>query len=423
MMEQERWQLNRAGLFNFWYFDDEELPCAEGKLLLRGSNGSGKSVTMQSLITVLLDGKKSPDRLDPFGSRARRMEDYLLGEKEVVEQDERTGYLYLEYARPGKGQYLTTGIGLRAKRQSSLDFWGFVILDNRRIGRDFLLYKTERDSEGEPVKIPLSRRELENRLGEGGQVVRTQQEYMGLVNKYVFGFRDLETFEDLMKLLIQLRSPKLSKVWSPLLKRPESWTPCSLVGPEPGLNLTEYFYPTPVAGVSISAEDIDNVLRTVLVGDSADAGANETVIAEDGGYRIGLIQGQAPREQESIYIGKEARRQYRLKEIARLEAELAGLRGERGDLVQQREQLEEKLRLIAEEASRYPSERELKAAYHELDSSKRQIKEERKLHQGFGLTPEADEQEWDGQAAPTEGSFRGIFTPGFDAAGFGQHQH
>ncbi|GAB6171201.1 TIGR02680 family protein [Paradesulfitobacterium aromaticivorans] len=805
-MEQERWQLNRAGLFNFWYFDDEELPCAEGKLLLRGSNGSGKSVTMQSLITVLLDGKKSPDRLDPFGSRARRMEDYLLGEKEVVEQDERTGYLYLEYTRPGRGQYLTTGIGLRAKRQSSLEFWGFVLLDNRRIGQDFLLYKTERDSEGEPVKIPLSRRELENRLGEGGQVVRTQQEYMGLVNKYVFGFRDLETFEDLMKLLIQLRSPKLSKDFRPTvvyeilteslpaltdeelrplsdtienmdqiksqldqavreeqalhrllkvydlynqrvlwekgeglvqahkrcqqglrrvaeaeetlaageekkraserelqeLKREQevlnkekdelqnhdvfraerersallqdrevlvaerekreralggkqtqerdirtnigqeeekerqgrkdveerldemdflaeeagfqshevavdefrrefeqnfsfnlwrkeakdheeyldkvlsmfreegqaqeryrlaeldlgeaakaldqaqfeskkwadvldeerskwvtevfAWQqenkelkleqgdlqmlaqrvrlcpdrygwdvlrePVSAAqdklrqqvlirmadlkhlitkqeqkieetkaqlqewhgqkDPEPPRHaqteearrslaaagvpflpfyaavefhehvpreqraclesalketgildalliggsgtriesdrilkpnpqfmthtLAEYFYPTPVAGVSISAEDIDNVLRTVLVGDSADAGANETVIAEDGGYRIGLIQGQAPREQESIYIGKEARRQYRLKEIARLEAELAELRGERGDFVQQYELLEEKLELIAEEASRYPSERELKAAYQELDLSKRQIK-------------------------------------------------
>ncbi|WP_206808885.1 TIGR02680 family protein [Paradesulfitobacterium ferrireducens] len=835
-MELERWQLNRAGLFNFWYFDDEELPCAEGKLLLRGANGSGKSVTMQSLITVLLDGKKSSDRLDPFGSRARRMEDYLLGEKEVVEQDERTGYLYLEYARPGRGQYLTTGIGLRAKRQSSLDFWGFVILDNRRIGRDFLLYKTERDSEGETVKIPLSRRELENRLGEGGQVVRTQQEYMALVNKHVFGFRDLETFEDLMKLLIQLRSPKLSKDFRPTvvyeilteslpaltdeelrplsdtienmdqiksqldqavreeqalqrllkvydqynqrvfwekgeglvqahkrrqqglsrvaeaekalaagneelnaskreleeLKREQdvldkekeelqdhdvfraererslllqeqqalraerekkeravsaketqeretrahivqeeekerqgrkeveerldemdflaeeagfqshevatdefkgqieqnfsfnlwrkeardheeyldkalsmfreerqaqeryrlaeldlgeaakaldqaqfeskkwadvleeeranwvnqvfawnqdnkelkleqeelqllmqrirlcpdsySWDVLRepvraaqdrlrqqvLVGiadlkhlitrqeekieavkaelqawqgqkdPEPPRHaqteearralaaagvpflpfyaavefhehvpkelrasleaalkeagildalivgsaeaniesdrilepnpqfmthtLAEYLYPTPVAGVEIAAEDIDNVLRTVLVGEHAhtahrmraehDSTSGGTVITEDGGYRIGLIQGQAPREQESIYIGKEARRQYRLKEIARLEKELALFRSERGDLVRAQEQFEQKLELIAEEAARYPSERELKTAHQELDSSRRQIQVLEQDVAKKNLKLKADLEQW-----------------------------
>ena len=90
-----KWCLNRAGLLNYWYYDDEEFQFANGRLLLRGNNGSGKSVTMQSLITVLLDGVKSPDRLDSFGSRSRRMEDYLLGEKEIVNRDERTGYLYL----------------------------------------------------------------------------------------------------------------------------------------------------------------------------------------------------------------------------------------------------------------------------------------------------------------------------------------
>ena len=89
-MTTSRWVMHRAGLLNFWYYDKEIFHFLDGKLLLRGSNGSGKSVTMQSFLPVLLDGKKSPDRLDPFGSKARRMEDYLLGEKEVVDRDERT---------------------------------------------------------------------------------------------------------------------------------------------------------------------------------------------------------------------------------------------------------------------------------------------------------------------------------------------
>lgn len=57
MKMSSKWQMNRAGVLNFWYYDDEVFDFSDGKLLLRGSNGSGKSVTMQSFIPVLLDGK------------------------------------------------------------------------------------------------------------------------------------------------------------------------------------------------------------------------------------------------------------------------------------------------------------------------------------------------------------------------------
>lgn len=211
-----KWRLNRAGLLNYWYYDDEEFQFADGRLLLRGNNGSGKSVTMQSLVTVLLDGVKSPDRLDSFGSRSRRMEDYLLGEKEIVNRDERTGYLYLEYKRQATEQYLTTGIGLQARRNGGLDFWGFAITDNRRIKIDLKLYKSEINPEdGSEQHIPLTRAELERILGDGGQVVRSQKEYMELVNRYIFGFEEIDQYQELMKLLIQLRSPKLSKDFKP----------------------------------------------------------------------------------------------------------------------------------------------------------------------------------------------------------------
>ncbi len=206
--------MNRAGLFNFWYYSDEIFEFSDGKLLLRGSNGSGKSVTMQSILPILLDGRKSPDRLDPFGSRARKMEDYLLGEKEIVDRDERTGYLFLEYKREDTNQYITTGIGLQARRYKNLNSWYFVITDNRRIGENLFLYEHEYEA-GEKQQIPLSRVQLENRIGDGGQVVRTQGDYAKLVNKHIFGFEEMEAYEDLIKLLIQLRSPKLSKDFRP----------------------------------------------------------------------------------------------------------------------------------------------------------------------------------------------------------------
>ena len=207
-----RWQAERAGLVNFWYYDEEIFQFAEGKLLLRGANGSGKSVTMQSLIPLLLDGNKSPERLDPFGSRARRMEDYLLGEGERS-HDERTGYLWLEF-RSGD-QYRTVGIGLKARRHKAMDFWGFVIHDGRRIGNDLQLYRQGTDSQGERSKIPLAKRELRDQVGPGGSVVDSQREYMSLVNQWIFGFASLEEYDELVKLLVHLRSPKLSKDFKP----------------------------------------------------------------------------------------------------------------------------------------------------------------------------------------------------------------
>ncbi len=216
-MSENRWQANRAGILNYWYYDEAEFHFAGGRLLLRGSNGSGKSVTMQSLVTVLLDGVKRADRLDSFGSKSRTMDDYLLGEKEISEYEERTGYLYLEYKRENSDQYITTGIGLHARRgNSKVDFWGFVLQDGRRIGEDFFLYRLGKDPEtGEEQKLPLTRRELENAIGQGGRVTTEQREYMAMVNQYVFGFEDIGKYEELMKLLIQLRSPKLSRDFKP----------------------------------------------------------------------------------------------------------------------------------------------------------------------------------------------------------------
>lgn len=206
-MGSNRWTIERAGLINFWYYDEEEFTFSDGKLLLRGSNGSGKSVTMQSFIPLLLDGNKSPQRLDPFGSNARKLENYLLGED--GDKDENTAYLYMEFVKPETKNCITIGLGLKAQRGKSLQSWGFAITDGRRIGQDFYLYKNM----GE--KIPLSKKELENRIGDGGRVLEGQGDYMKLVNDLLFGFDEIDEYDELVRLLVQLRSPKLSKEFKP----------------------------------------------------------------------------------------------------------------------------------------------------------------------------------------------------------------
>ena len=114
-----KWQIHRVGLVDFWYYDEEEFDFLDGRMLLRGANGSGKSVTMQSFIPLLLDGNMRPERLDPFGSRDRKMEFYLLGDGE---REESTGYLYLEFKKADTEAYLTIGVGMRAQKGKGIDF-------------------------------------------------------------------------------------------------------------------------------------------------------------------------------------------------------------------------------------------------------------------------------------------------------------
>ena len=199
--------MNRIGLLDFWYYDEEEFYFLDGRMLLRGSNGSGKSVTMQSFIPLLLDGNMRPERLDPFGSNARKMKNYLLEENDV--REERTGYLYMEFKRQDTDAYLTIGIGMRARRNKELDTWYFCILDGRRANKDFPLYKAGK------TKLSLTKQELKNRIGDGGRVMETQREYMEMVNKQIFGFDTMEEYKELIDLLIQLRTPKLSKDFKP----------------------------------------------------------------------------------------------------------------------------------------------------------------------------------------------------------------
>ena len=203
------WQIHRIGLLDFWYYDEQEFEFLDGRMLLRGANGSGKSVTMQSFIPLLLDGNMRPERLDPFGSRARKMENYLLEEGD--EREERTGYLYMELKRTGSEQYTAIGMGIRARKNKKLDTWYFCVTDGRRIGKDLFLYKDVQN------RITCTRQELRNRLGEGGRILETQGEYAQCVNRLLFGFETMEEYQEMLDLLIQLRTPKLSKDFKPTI--------------------------------------------------------------------------------------------------------------------------------------------------------------------------------------------------------------
>ena len=202
-----RWKMNRIGFVNFWLYDNESFELEDGKILLRGQNGSGKSITTQSFIPFILDGDRTPSRLDPFGTSDRRMEYYFLGDNE---KDESTGYLYLEFKKEDSQEYRTIGIGQSAHKGRPMNFWGFVILNNKRINVDFNLFRQS----GEKI-IPYDKQELRKVLGEDTPFTDSQKEYKEMVNQYLFGFERIEQYEQYIKLLIKVRAPKLSNNFKP----------------------------------------------------------------------------------------------------------------------------------------------------------------------------------------------------------------
>lgn len=203
---RDRWKMNRLGLINIWFYDREVFEFEDGKLLLRGQNGSGKSITTQSFIPFILDGDRTPSRLDPFGSADRKMDYYFLGDN----KEESTGYLFLEFKKENEESYRTIAIGQNARRGKGMTFWGFVILDNRRVEIDLKFYRESGDK-----IIPYDRTEMKKVLGEDTPFTTSQREYKEWVNKYLFGFEKVEQYEQLLKFLIKIRSQKLSGVLKP----------------------------------------------------------------------------------------------------------------------------------------------------------------------------------------------------------------
>lgn len=195
----------RAGILNLWQYDEQELRFEQGRLLLRGDNGAGKSKALELLLPFLLDADLSPQRLDPFAGTARTMYWNLLpGDR----HESRVGYVWLELGRQaGDGEteeeYLTLGCGLRATRRTQrVDAWYFV--SRRRIGDGLALLS--------PQRVPLLKDELRKALGagDGGEIFDTGREYRERIDHLLFNLGE-ERFAALRHLLLQLRRPQLSQ--------------------------------------------------------------------------------------------------------------------------------------------------------------------------------------------------------------------
>jgi uncharacterized protein (TIGR02680 family) len=199
----ERWKPLRAGLVDMFYYDAEEFRFHDGRLLLRGNNGTGKSKVLALTLPFLLDGELAPHRVEPDGDRQKKMEwNLLLGGKHP--HPERIGYTWLEFGRrttDGTAEFRTIGCGLKAVAGRGIArHWFFVT--PQRVGGDLHLLPASR--------VPLTREKLREAIDGHGLMYDRAADYRRAVDEALFGFGE-HRYAALVNLLIQLRQPQLSK--------------------------------------------------------------------------------------------------------------------------------------------------------------------------------------------------------------------
>jgi uncharacterized protein (TIGR02680 family) len=190
----ERWRLSRAGIVNVWFYLDNEFNLSGGRMILRGTNGSGKSRALEMLLPFLLDADRR--RMDATGAARVNLDELMRTGAQG--QSNRTGYLWLELAGPG--EYLTVGALVRhSQSASSTKVWYFTT--PLRVGEGLPLMSATRE--------PLSREALTELIG-AERITESAHTHRDHIRALVFGLHGdagRDRYEGLLQLLHTLRAP------------------------------------------------------------------------------------------------------------------------------------------------------------------------------------------------------------------------
>jgi uncharacterized protein (TIGR02680 family) len=190
----ERWRLSRAGIVNVWHYLDNEFDLSGGRMILRGTNGSGKSRALEMLLPFLLDADRR--RMDATGAARVSLDELMRTGAEG--QVNRTGYLWLELRRPGG--FCTIGALIRhSQSASSTKVWYFVT--PLRVGDGLELMSSTRE--------PLSRDALTELIG-ADRITESANVHKERVRTEVFGLGSeagRDRYDGLLQLLHTLRAP------------------------------------------------------------------------------------------------------------------------------------------------------------------------------------------------------------------------
>ncbi len=205
---RERWQPLRAGILNLYLYDEQAFSFHHGRLLLRGNNGTGKSMALEVLLPYLLDAELKASRLSTFGGNHRNMYLWLLGFDESGSRTSERAYTWVEFGRrlpSGDCEYFTVGAMLEGTRDSPVKAHYFTT--SARIGVHL--------SVGRPGSEPLTAQQLTTELaaqtaaGRPGSMHPTTEAHRVAVSQTLYGLSP-QRYAVLIQTLLQLRRPKLS---------------------------------------------------------------------------------------------------------------------------------------------------------------------------------------------------------------------
>lgn len=196
----DRWQPTRAGLCNVWRYADEVLTFHRGRMLLRGANGSGKSMALELLLPFLFDASTRPERLTSGTKGRGGLYDRLMAGNDGSGQ---VGFLWVEFS--AGAEVFTIGVRVRASASNRrVDTTWFAA--PVAVGRDVHLLDEQR--------VPLSVQALKATFGEE-HVFDSGEDYRRAVRLALFPGYDERQYDAVIATLLSLRREKISQDLSP----------------------------------------------------------------------------------------------------------------------------------------------------------------------------------------------------------------
>jgi uncharacterized protein (TIGR02680 family) len=191
-----RFRLARAGIHQVWQYDDV-FAFGDGRLLLRGKNGAGKSKALEILLPYLLDGDTR--RIDASGGGKTSLKWLMLDGWN--QGTNRQGYLWAEFTRvddEGTPRQLTVGAAIRASVSTGEAKAEFFVT-TLKVGDELPLH--------DPSRRP-TREKARELIGHDNWYERAA-DYKARVARELFGLTDIARYRNLVHLLYGLRRPTI----------------------------------------------------------------------------------------------------------------------------------------------------------------------------------------------------------------------
>lgn len=135
--------------------------------------------------------------------------------------------------------------------------------------------------------------------------------------------------------------------------------------------LADYLKPDLEESSLISNRQVDEVLRSIVVGEEAEAGVHS--LDERGGYQIGLVKGHAVPIDEVRFIGRNARKRYRQEQIDQLQQEIKQRIEQKARLDKHIEEIHSDIAQAHEQLTQFPNDDDLHHNFNQIAKLRMQM--------------------------------------------------